>query len=152
MSKKELIHVDVLGMTRLLGITWFGDLNAGAQKLMILKAAGEKNIYIKEFCTDGIIISQKIKVSPKEITEDDFLKLMLKGTQVERIHEMMNRGYGKGTLVQPPGEKDRLMLSGNVDKKGFLVYVDIKLGIIWMNSSPDRNAAVYNKGKWAKII
>jgi hypothetical protein len=152
MSKTELKFIGVLEMTKVLGITWFGDLNLGKQRLMIVNAAKEKNVKIEYFCLDGIIIEAEVKVAPEDLTGDAFLELIEGASQVKRIHEMMNRGYAEKVLVRCLYRKSSLRLSGLADAQGELVRVDLDLGNIWMNSSPNESALVYEKGTWAKIV
>lgn len=157
-NKTEEVFVDVIGMTRMLGISWFGDLNAGAQKLRIRQVIKEKGIKVVAWCVDGIII-ERIPLPPPVDTKiaeiDDFIKGMASAPPSSRMHEMMLRGYTDGTLIREIDGIEMCRLTGGVLHGTTLVHVDTVTQEIYMAGGDGlevKKVCVYRKGKWAKIV
>lgn len=140
---------------------WFGDINSGAIKMIILNAAEGTDIENIEFCSDGIIITTPLneidfeesleEVNP-EIGEDLEIKRFLEMSIAERMNSMHSLGYRMGTLVLDATTNQRKKLSGEpILGKPDLVLVSEDTQSLEMAAVGGGSAVVYAKGRWAMI-
>ena len=151
--KRELKFVGINDLSKLLEVRWFGDHRSGEQTLMILTAAKKKEVRIKQFCLDGVIIEVKVKpvkYVAQKVDDKVFNSLATLGNS-DRANNLAAMNYTERTLVTDLRTKTNMKLTGLPAIGNSIVALDLDNKKIWMNAGENLNALIYDNGVWAKI-